>query len=103
MKIRNTARSRKGLLELSNLRMHELPDGFRDFGCVRELNLGYNFLVGTVFDTLHATCTNLTSLDLSNNFLSGELPSTVGGLTNLVRFTADGTWPPLDGGSPGTV
>lgn len=90
MKIRNTARSRKGLLELSNLRMHELPTGFRDFGCITELNLGFNFLVSSVFDTLQSTCTSLVRLDLSNNFLSAALPPAVGHLTQLKEFVANG-------------
>ena len=92
MKIRSTARARENVLELSNLRMHELPEGFRDFGCITELNLSFNWLVSSVFATLATTCTSITKLDLSNNFLSGPLPPEVAALTALTEFVANGAF-----------
>jgi hypothetical protein len=54
------------------------------------LNIGKNGFTGTLPEELY-TLTNLTSLDLSNTNLRGEISSDIGALSRLIHFVAGNT------------
>jgi Leucine-rich repeat (LRR) protein len=55
-----------------------LPDGLYQLQFVRDLDLSLNQLEGPLLDGITELLTTLTTLDLSNNAFTGELPALFG-------------------------
>ncbi|KAK6133904.1 hypothetical protein DH2020_032365 [Rehmannia glutinosa] len=74
-------------LRILNLAGNEINDVIPEFvGRFRKLrvvNLSFNRLVGRVPSNLGYGCGNLEHLDLSNNFLKGEIPRALGNCSRL--------------------
>lgn len=75
------------VLRILNLAGNEIngviPRFIGGFRKLRVLNLSFNQLVGHVPDNLGCDCGNLEHLDLSVNFLKGEIPRALGNCSHL--------------------
>ncbi|KAK6157834.1 LOW QUALITY PROTEIN: hypothetical protein DH2020_012082 [Rehmannia glutinosa] len=74
-------------LRILNLAGNEINDVIPEFVVrfrkLRVINLSFNRLVGCVPSNLGYGCGNLEHLDLSNNFLKGEIPRALGNCSRL--------------------
>lgn len=75
-------------------------NGIENFTQIDSLNLGYNQLSGNIPFAL-GDLTNLTELHLENNQFTGELPSSLGNLTNLTYLALNNNQ--LSGEIPSTL